>query len=144
MNAPSASSIEKAVPGERRSPVRRGSRGDKHRVSPAIIVNMVQASDLLLLLLSGWLASSMLTALRPLDAGGPLLLATVSGGLVAAVFLSRGGAYELFSLRSLGGQLKLLPLPLLAGGGSIIVCLFLMRDDALAFREWPFFWLLLS
>lgn len=144
VGSPGASALEKPASEERRSPVRRGSRGDKHRVSPAIILNVVQASDLLLLLLSGWLASSMLTALRPLDTGGPLLLATVTGGLVAAVFLSRARVYELVSLRSLGGQSKLLPLPLLAGGGSIIVCLFLMREDGLAFREWPFLWLLLS
>ena len=61
-----------------------------------------------------------------------------------AVFLSRADAYLLTSLRSLGQQLKLLPIPLLAGGGSMIVCLFLMRHDSLIFREWPFLWLLLS
>ena len=144
VGSPGASSLENPASEERRSSVRRGSRGDRNRISPAIIVNVVQASDLLLLLLSGWLASSMLAGLRSLDAGGPLLLATATGGVIAAVFLSRGRAYELFSLRSLGGQLKLLPLPLLAGGGSIIVCLFLMREDGLVFREWPFLWLLLS
>ena len=36
---------------ERRSPARQASRGDKHRMPPAVIVHIVQASDLLLLLL---------------------------------------------------------------------------------------------
>jgi polysaccharide biosynthesis protein PslA len=129
---------------ERRSPGRRGSRGDKGRMSPAVIVNIVQASDLLWLLCCGWLASRMLTPLRALHADGPLFLATVSGSFVGAVLLSRAGAYLLHSLRSLRIQLKLLPLPLLAGGGSMMVCLFLMRADALAFREWPFLWLFAS
>ena len=44
----------------------------------------------------------------------------------------------------LGKPLQILPLPLLAGGCSMIVCLFLMRDDSLVYREWPFLWLLLS
>jgi polysaccharide biosynthesis protein PslA len=130
--------------GERRSPTRRGSRGDRHRMSAAIIVNIVQASDLLLLLFCGWLARSILTALSALHADGPLFLATVTGSFVGAVCLFRAGAYRLISLRSLGTQLKLLPLPLLAGGGSMMVCLFLMRDDGLVFREWPFLWLFSS
>src|ERR1700730_6795357 len=33
---------------ERRSPARRGSRGNKYRMSPAVIVNIVQVCDLLL------------------------------------------------------------------------------------------------
>ena len=37
---------------ERRSPARLGSRGDKHRMSPSVVVNIVQVSDLLLLLFS--------------------------------------------------------------------------------------------
>jgi Undecaprenyl-phosphate glucose phosphotransferase len=130
--------------GERRSPARRGSRGDRHRMSAAVIVNIVQASDLLLLLFCGWVARSILTALSALHVDGPLFLATVTGSFVGAVCLFRAGAYRLISLRSLGTQLKLLPLPLLAGGGSMMVCLFLMRDDGLLFREWPFLWLFSS
>src|SRR5271156_4042662 len=109
--------------GERRTPTRRGSRGDRHRMPAAIIVNIVQASDLLLLLSCGWLARSILTALSALHADGPLFLATVTGSFVGAVCLFRAGAYRLISLRSIGTQLKLLPLPLLAGGGSMMVCL---------------------
>src|SRR6202453_435191 len=129
---------------ERRSPVRRGSRGDKLRISAAVIVNIVQASDLLLLLFCGWLARSMLTASPAAHVDGSLFLATVTGSFVGAVCLFRAGAYLLTSLRSLGTQLKLLPLPLVAGGGSMMVCLFLMRNDDLVYREWPFFWLFSS
>jgi Undecaprenyl-phosphate glucose phosphotransferase len=134
----------KAGSGERRSPIRRRSRGDKNRLSPAVILNVVQASDFLLLLVGGWLASSMLTSLRALHADGPLFLATIAGSFVGAVFLSRAGTYLLLSLRSFSDQLKLLPLPFLAGGCSVIVCLFLMREDAPVFREWPFLWLFWS
>jgi Undecaprenyl-phosphate glucose phosphotransferase len=129
---------------ERRSPARRGSRGDKHRMSAAVIVNIVQASDLLLLLFCGWLARSMLTALSAVHVDGSLFLATVAGSFVGAVCLFRAGAYRLISLRSLGIQLRVLPLPLLAGGGSMMVCLFLTRNVGLAFREWPFLWLFSS
>jgi polysaccharide biosynthesis protein PslA len=128
---------------ERRSPGRRGSRGDKHRMSAAVILNIVQASDLLLLLFCGWLARSILTDLSALHVDGSLFLATVTGSFVGAVCLFRAGAYRLTSLRSLGTQLKLLPLPLLAGGGSLMACLFLMRNDVV-YREWPFLWLLSS
>jgi polysaccharide biosynthesis protein PslA len=126
---------------ERRSPARRGSRGDKHRMSAAVIVNIVQASDLLLLLISGWLARGILTALPAMNVNGSLIVATVTGSFVGAVCLFRVGAYRLVSLRSLATQLKVLPLPLLAGGGSMMVCLFLMRNDGLVYREWPFLWL---
>jgi Undecaprenyl-phosphate glucose phosphotransferase len=127
--------------GERRSPVRRGSRGDKYRISPSVIVNMVQASDLFLLLICGLLARIVLTPPHGLHADGSLFLATITASLVTAVFLSRANAYRLSSLCSLSKQLKALPVPLLAGGGSMIVCLFLMRDEGLVFRQWPFLWL---
>jgi Undecaprenyl-phosphate glucose phosphotransferase len=127
--------------GERRSPARRGSRGDKYRMSPSVIVNIVQASDLCLLLICGLLAQSVLIPLRGFHADGSLLLATITASLVTAAFLSRADAYLLSSLCSLGKQLKALPVPLLAGGGSMIVCLFLMRDEGLVFRQWPFLWL---
>jgi Undecaprenyl-phosphate glucose phosphotransferase len=126
---------------ERRSPARHGSRGDKYRISPSVIVSMVQASDLFQLLFCGLLAKSVLTPLRGLHADGSLFLATITASLVTAVFLSRAHAYRLSSLCSLGKQLKALPVPLLAGGGSMIVCLFLMRDEGLVFRHWPFVWL---
>ena len=129
---------------ERRSPARLGSRGDKHRISPAVIVRIVQASDLLLLLFSGLLARSTLTPLHWLRSDGALFLATFVGSVVATVFLSRAGAYQLRSLCPLSKPLPILPLPLLIGGGSMIVCLFLMHDGSLAFREWPFVLVILS
>ena len=86
----------------------------------------------------------MLTPLGGLHSDGSLFLATATAAFVVAVFLFRADAYLLTSLRSLGKQLKLLPMPLLAGAGSMMVCLFLMRDDGLVFREWPFLWLFLS
>jgi polysaccharide biosynthesis protein PslA len=129
---------------ERRSPDRRGSRGDKGRMSPAVIVRIVQASDLLLLLFSGVLAKSMLTPLHWLASDGSLVLATCVGSVVATVFLSRAGAYRLRFLCPLGKSLQILPLPMLVGGGSMIVCLFLMRDGSLVFRESPFLWLFFS
>ncbi len=129
---------------ERRSPARQGSRGDKRRMSPAVIVHIVQASDLLLLLLSGLLAKSMLTPLHWLRSDGSLILATCVGSVVATVSLSRGGAYQLRFLSPLGKSLQMLPLPMLVGGGSMIVCLFLVGDGSLVFRESPFLWLFFS
>jgi polysaccharide biosynthesis protein PslA len=126
---------------ERRSPGRQESRGNKGRLSPAVIVRIVQASDLLLLLFSGLLAKSMLAPLHFLRSDGALFLATCIGSVVATVFLSRAGAYQLRSLFPLGKSLPILPLPMLIGGGSLIVCLFLMRDGSLVFRESPFLWL---
>jgi Undecaprenyl-phosphate glucose phosphotransferase len=129
---------------ERRSPVRQGSRGDKRRMSPAVIVRIVQASDLLLLLFSGLLAKNMLTPRHWLRSDGALVLATLVGSVVATVFLSRAGAYQLRSLSPPGKSLQILALPLLVGGGSMIVCLFLMRDASIMFRESPFLWLSFS
>jgi polysaccharide biosynthesis protein PslA len=129
---------------ERRSSARQGSRGDKGRLSPAVIVSIVQASDLLLLLFSGLLAKSMLTPLHFLRSDGSLFLATCVGSVVATVFLSRAGAYQLRSLFPLGKSLPILALPMLVGAGSLIVCLFLMRDGSLVFRESPFLWLFFS
>jgi Undecaprenyl-phosphate glucose phosphotransferase len=128
---------------ERRSAVRSGSRGDKHRISPAVIVNIVQVCDLLLLLLSGFLARTMLE-LNGLHSGKPLFLATLMASFVSAAFLSRADAYLLGSLCSLSKQLKLLPLPLVAGAGSLIACLFFLRDDGPVFRTWPLLWLFSS
>jgi Undecaprenyl-phosphate glucose phosphotransferase len=129
---------------ERRSPARLGSRGDKHKISPSVVVNIVQVTDSLLLLFCGLLARSMLTPLGGLHSDGSLFLATATAAFVVSVFLFRADAYLLTSLRSLGQQLKLLPISLLAGAGSMMVCLFLMRHDGLVFRQWPFLWLFLS
>jgi Undecaprenyl-phosphate glucose phosphotransferase len=107
-------------------------------------VNIVQVTDSLLLLFCGLLARSMLTPLGGLHSDGSLFLATATAAFVVAVFLSRGNAYLLTSLRSLRQQLKLLPIPLLAGAGSMMVCLFLMSHDGLVFRQWPFLWLFSS
>jgi Undecaprenyl-phosphate glucose phosphotransferase len=129
---------------ERRSPARQGSRGDKRRIPSAVVMHIVQASDVLLLLVSGLLAKGILTPLHWLRFDGSLILATFVGSVVATVFLSRADAYQLRSLCPPGKPLQILPLPLLVGGGSMIVCLFLMRDASLVFREWPFLWLFLS
>jgi Undecaprenyl-phosphate glucose phosphotransferase len=109
-----------------------------------VIMNIVQASDLLLLLCSGVLAKAILSSLHPPLFDKSLFLATIAGSVVTAVFLTRADAYPPHSLLSLGKQLQLLPLPLLLGAGSAMVCLFLMRDEGKVFRQWPFLWLLLS
>jgi Undecaprenyl-phosphate glucose phosphotransferase len=109
-------------------------------MSPSVIVNIVQVSDVLLLLFCGLLAKAMLASRHGLRSDGSLFLATATASFVSAVLLSRAGAYLLPSLCSLGKQLKLLPMPLLGGGGSMIVCLFLMREDGSVFRQWPFVW----
>lgn len=113
-------------------------------MSPAVIVNMVQASDLLLLLLSGMLGKQTVAALHGLGSDGPLMLATIAGSVIVIICLARCGAYTLRSLRSLGNQFELLPMPLLVGTGGVIVCLFLMGEDGLPFREWSLLWLVVS
>jgi polysaccharide biosynthesis protein PslA len=149
ISAPPKAKVQTAPDGslparERRSPARRGSRGDNYRLSPSIIVNIVQASDLLLLLFCGLLTRGMLAPPHALPADGSLFLATVTGSFVAATFLSRAGAYRLPSLCSLPKQLQLLPLPLLGGVSSMIVCLFLSREGGLVSRRWPLLWLFLG
>ena len=129
---------------ERRSSARSQSRGNKYRMSSPVIMNIVQASDLLLLLCSGVLAKAILSSLHEPLFDKSLFLATIAGSVVTAVFLTRADAYPPHSLRSLGKQLQLLPLPLLLGAGSAMACLFLMRDEGQVFRQWPFLWLLLS
>ena len=113
-------------------------------MSSPVIMNIVQASDLLLLLCSGVLAKAILSSLHEPLFDKSLFLATIAGSVVTAVFLTRADAYPPHSLRSLGKQLQLLPLPLLLGAGSAMACLFLMRDEGKVFRQWPFLWLLLS
>ena len=129
---------------ERRSPTRRGSRGDKHRMLPAVIVNIVQGCDLLLLLCSGVAAAINVNFALGLPRPAAHFSATVTASFVSAAFLSRADTYLLSSLCSLSKQLKLLSLPLLAGAGSMIACLFFLRDDGPVFRAWPFLWLFSS
>jgi Undecaprenyl-phosphate glucose phosphotransferase len=113
-------------------------------MSPAVIVNMVQASDLLLLLLSGMFGKETVEALDGLHSAGSLMLATIAGSVIVMICLARGGAYTLRSLGSLGNQLEVLPMPLLMGTGGVIVCLFLMGEDSLPYREWSLLWLVVS
>jgi hypothetical protein len=77
---------------ERRSPVRQRSRGDKRRMSPSVIVHILQAYDFALLLFSGLLAEGMLTPLHWLRFDGSLFLATFVGSVVTAAFLFRADA----------------------------------------------------
>jgi Undecaprenyl-phosphate glucose phosphotransferase len=133
-----------AIPGERRSAARQGSRGDRHRMSSRVIVSIVKAFDLFWLLFAGLLAKSMPSPLHGVRADGSLFGATLAGSFVAAVFLSRADAYQLTSLRSLGKQMQLMPMPLLGGGCSMMVFLFLMREVGPGFRRFPFLWLMCS
>jgi Undecaprenyl-phosphate glucose phosphotransferase len=109
-------------------------------MSSQVIVSTIQAFDLLWLLFAGLLARSMPSPLHGLRAAGSLFLATLTGSFVAAVFLSRVHAYQLTSLRSLVKQMQLLPLPLLGGGCSMMVFLFLMREVGPGFQRFPFLW----
>ncbi len=128
---------------ERRSPARKASRGNKYRMSPAVIVNIVQVCDLALLLISGLLAKAMLPLLG-LHPAGSLFVATATASFVSAAFLSRGDTYLLSSLCSQSKQLKLFVMPLLAGAASMIACLFFLRNDGPVFRAWPLLWLFSS
>ena len=109
-----------------------------------MICNIVQASDLLLLLLSGVAAHSLLSPVQQARSGGVLFLAAVAGSAVAAVFLARSQSYSIQSLGSLNRQMPLLALPLLLGCGSTMVCLFLIGDTNRVLRAWPFLWLAAS
>jgi Undecaprenyl-phosphate glucose phosphotransferase len=129
---------------ERRSPVRKKSRGNKRRISPSVVVHIVQAHDFVLLLFSGLLAEVVLTPLHWPCFDGPLFLATFVGSAVTAAFFSRADAYLLRFLSLWGKQLHIMALPLLVGCGSMIVSLSLMRDDRPIVREWPFLWLAVS
>ena len=129
---------------DRRSPLRQGSRGNGVRLSPAIIARVVQASDLLLLLLSGAIARNLLAPLPWPRSSSSLALATFLGTLVTLITLRRSDAYQLRLLSPLGDALRLLYLALLLGGGCMIVGLFLTNDAGPGFREWSLCWLTVS
>jgi Undecaprenyl-phosphate glucose phosphotransferase len=135
-----------ATPIDRRSSTRSGSRGDKYRLSAPMIMNIVQASDLVLLLAGGLLSKVLLSlaygSFSLFDKS--LLLATVAGSVLTSVFLTRAEAYAPHTLRSAGSQLELMALPLLFGGASEIVCLFMMNHNGPTLRQWPFAWVFLS
>ena len=128
--------------------IERRSAADKNRAATniefhrPIIVNIAQAFRFAGCCCSaGWLAKSGVDGvLHGLRLGwGTFTGDSITGSLVTAVCLSRVDAYMLSSFRSPGQNTSsVLLIPLLAGGGSTIVCLFLMHDDDRAFREWPF------
>jgi hypothetical protein len=113
-------------------------------MSSSVIVHVVQAYDFVLLLFSGLLAEGMLMPLHRMRFDGSLFLATFVGSVVTAAFLFRADAYLLRFLGQLDKQVQILALPLLVGCGSMIVSLFLMRDDRPIVRKWPFLWLAVS
>ena len=129
---------------DRRSPRRQGSRGNKVRLSTAIIARVVQASDLMLLLLSGAMARNLLAPLPWPRSESSLFLATFLGSLVTLITLRRSNAYQLRLLSPLGEALKVLYLALLLGAGCMIVGLFLSNDAGPGFREWSMCWLAVS
>jgi Undecaprenyl-phosphate glucose phosphotransferase len=110
-------------------------------VSPSVVGNLVQVSDLLLLLFGGFLTKIALLPNQGRRSDGLLIVATLAGGILATHLLARANAYTLQSLHSLGKQVILLPKPLLLATGSVIVCVFLMGDDSHPVRSWPFVWL---
>ena len=113
---------------ERRSPLRRRSRGDTGRLSPRVIVNIIQAADLLVLLAAGLFVKVELKALYATRSDGPLILATISASVVTAILLWRAHAYVLPSLHLVSTQLRLLAFPLLAGTVALAASFFLMGD----------------
>jgi Undecaprenyl-phosphate glucose phosphotransferase len=113
-------------------------------VSPSIIGNLVQLSDLLLFLFSGLLTRMVLLPKQGWHSDGLLFLATLVGGVLTTHLLARANAYTPHSLRSVGNQFVLLPKPLLLATGSVIVCIFLLGGAGPTFREWPLVWLGLS
>jgi polysaccharide biosynthesis protein PslA len=126
---------------DRRSPLRQGSRGDKLRFSPAIIVRVTQFFDLMFLLLGGLLAKTMLAPLPWPHSDGALFQAALIGTVVTLISLRRSQAYLLRSLMQLGTALRHVFLALTIGGGCMIVALFLTNDAGPGFRDWSLCWL---
>jgi polysaccharide biosynthesis protein PslA len=113
-------------------------------MSPAVVMRLVQVADFLLLLLSGWLAKFVLLLKQKSLFDSKLFLATLAGSVIATHLLARSRGYSPRSLRSLGEQFRLLLKPMLLAMGGVIVCIFLMGDDAQSFRRWPILWFVLS
>jgi Undecaprenyl-phosphate glucose phosphotransferase len=134
-----------ATPIDRRSSTRSGSRGDKYRLSPPMILNIVQASDLVLLLAGGLLSKAWLSladgSFSLFD--NSLLLSSILGSVLTFILLIRAKVYAAHALRSVGSQLKLMALPLLFGAASQVVCLFMMNRNGPLLRQWPFEWVFL-
>ena len=127
---------------DRRSPSRQGSRGNKMRFSPAIIARVVQFVDLLLLLLGGLLAKSMLAPLPWPRSDGSLFQAALIGTVVTLVSLRRSQAYLVRSLMPLGASLKNIYVAQAVGGACMMVTLFLTGDAGPGVRDWTVCWLI--
>ncbi len=127
---------------DRRSPSRQGSRGDKMRFSPAIIARVVQFLDLLLLLLGGLLAKTMLAPLPWPRSDGSLFQAALIGTVVTLVSLRRSQAYLIRSLMPLGTSLKQVYVAQAMGGACMMVTLFLTGDAGPGVRDWCLCWLI--
>jgi Undecaprenyl-phosphate glucose phosphotransferase len=112
-------------------------------VSASIAVNLVQLSDILLLLLCGLLSRILLLPKEEHHVNGLLFFATLVGSVLTTRLLVRAGAYTPSSLRSWNRQSLLLMKPLLFGAGSIIICIFLMGGGQLL-RRWLLVWFGLS
>ena len=127
---------------------RAGSAGpsiaEPRAISVPVVLGVARVADFALLLLAGWLATQLLAGLYGSTPEGPLVVATFAGALTACLCLARSGAYGVRELRSLVTQAQLVPAPLAAGAGSLIVCLFLTYDGVLPFRAWPLAWALLG
>ncbi len=107
-------------------------------ISRPVLVLLVQAIDLLLLLLAGFASTSLYHIAFGHVPTGELVVASGIGAAAASLVLRRRGGYTLRNLGQLSESLVQLILPLLAGGVAVIVSLFLLRGDELPSRAWPF------
>ncbi|MBB6143206.1 Undecaprenyl-phosphate glucose phosphotransferase [Silvibacterium bohemicum] len=112
-------------------------------MSASIAVNLVQLSDILILLLCGLLSRILLLPKDEHHVNGLLFFATLVGSVLTTRVLARADAYTPSSLRSWNRQSLLLMKPLLFGAGSIIICIFLMGGGQLL-RRWLLVWFGLS
>ncbi len=107
-------------------------------ISRPVLVLLVQMVDLLLLLLAGFASTSLYQIAFAHVPTGELTVASGIGAAAACFVLRGRGGYTLRTLGRLSESLVRLILPLLASGIAVIVSLFLLRDDELPSRAWPF------
>ena len=106
-----------------------------------VFVLLTRAADLLLLLLSGWLASSLCRAVGAGGFAGEPILATLGATATTLSILNRADAYAPSRLRSAPRRLRVLCGAVAAGGAIAVLCFALMPVSGQTTRWWPLFWM---
>ncbi|TLU74123.1 undecaprenyl-phosphate glucose phosphotransferase [Lichenicoccus roseus] len=111
-----------------------------HTISFPVMAGLVRITDLILLIVAGYLSIRIETDLYGSYPKGAIEPAAWAGALAASFSLARASAYSQSVLMSGPVQLRRLVRPLAFGAFCQIACLFVLYHGNLPFRSWPFVW----